>query len=474
MALTKLMHMKQCGSGNPSRHLKNGIAYIMREEKTQTGRFIGGNAGSTPAEVYRTMMNTKRDYGKLHGRQGYHFVISFKEEVPPEKVYEIMQQFCQEYLGDHYDYVFSVHTDSTHVHAHVVFNSVSRTTGLKYHYQKGDWEKDIQPVTDRICMQHGFEKFEYEGGESKDYGEWKREQEGKRTWIQIVQEDIDRLLKEVTSVDGLCKALVLAGYRVRRGNSRKYGGYLALLPAGGKKAVRSYQIGKAYGIEGLEKRIRDKENPLQVDQAARVPKVKSSAFPRTRGESPDRPNMFYPSAYQYYYIRRYCQNTLLYEYQNARNYHDIRETEELARCSRYLIRNNLRSEKQLQERQEQLEARQASLDAERTRLYRTVLNDEESSVLQTYQKLCEQRDQTKMHGMEEEWEAADDAVRTFEEHYPVGQLQQREEERRSRLKELRKENAALRNEKKTLEQISRQKRNKEAAEDWKYTAKKRL
>lgn len=471
MALTKLMHMKQSGRGNPSRHLKNGIAYIMRGEKTQGGRFLGGNAGSTPAEVYQTMMDTKRDYGKLHGRQGYHFVISFKEDAPPEKVYEIMQRFCQEYLGDDYDYVFSVHTDSTHIHAHVVFNSVSRITGLKYHYQKGDWEKYIQPVTDRICMQHGFEKFVYEGGESKDYGEWKREQEGKRTWKQIVQNDIDRLLKEVKSLDELCKALVLAGYKVRRGNSRKYGGYLSLLPVGGKKAVRGYQIGKAYGLEGLEKRIRDKDALLQVDRAARVPKVRSSAFSDTG--NPGRPDMFYPSAYQYYYIRRYCQNTLLYEYQNARNYDDIRETEELARCSRYLIRNNLRSEKQLQERQERLEARQASLDAERTRIYQSALNSEESTILRMYQKLCEERVQAEVQGLEEVWEAADDAVHAFEKRYPVGELQQREEERSSRLKELREENAALRKEMKTLEQIRGQRKNKEAAYEWKYTAKKR-
>ncbi|BFK89317.1 relaxase/mobilization nuclease domain-containing protein [Blautia coccoides] len=41
-----------------------------------------------------------------------------------------MQEFCQEYLGENYDYVFTVHTDSAHIHAHVIFNSVSRLTGL--------------------------------------------------------------------------------------------------------------------------------------------------------------------------------------------------------------------------------------------------------------------------------------------------------------------------------------------------------
>ena len=110
MALTKLMHMKQSGSRKPSRHLKNGIEYIMKENKTEGGQWIGGNAGSTPKEVYQTMLDTKEEYGKKSGRQGYHFVISFKEDASPEKVFEVMQEFCQEYLGENYDYVFTVRT----------------------------------------------------------------------------------------------------------------------------------------------------------------------------------------------------------------------------------------------------------------------------------------------------------------------------------------------------------------------------
>ena len=85
MALTKLMHMKQSGSRKPSRHLKNGIEYIMKENKTEGGQWIGGNAGSTPKEVYQTMLDTKEEYGKKSGRQGYHFVISFKKRMSPLK-----------------------------------------------------------------------------------------------------------------------------------------------------------------------------------------------------------------------------------------------------------------------------------------------------------------------------------------------------------------------------------------------------
>lgn len=473
MALTKLMHMKQSGSRKPSRHLKNGIEYIMKENKTEGGQWIGGNAGSTPKEVYQAMLDTKEEYGKKSGRQGYHFVISFKEDASPEKVFEVMQEFCQEYLGENYDYVFTVHTDSAHIHAHVIFNSVSRLTGLKYHYKKGDWEKYIQPVTDRICMAHGFEKFEYEGGESRDYGEWKREQDGKRTWKRIVQDDIDRLIKEVASVDGLCKALVLAGYKIRQGDSKKHGRYIAFTPTGGEKAVRSYQLSKGYNLQDIERRIKDKDGLTQVDRAARIPRVKSSAF--SKEGLPAGETAFYPSAYQYYYIRRYCQNTVLYQYQNTRCYSDIRETEELARCCRYLIRNNIRSEKAVQERWEQLEARQASLDAERTHFYQTNLSKDETEALKRYENLQAACAAAEKEGRDDDWEALADEMNRLQEKYPLEALQQKEQERRTKLSRLREENAALRNEKRTLAQISAQRgrRNKEVADDW-STVKKRL
>lgn len=116
------MHMKQSAKGNPAAHLKNGIQYIMQKEKTDGGIWIGGNAGTAPDEVLQTFLDTKKDYGKPDGRQGYHFVISFKEDAAPEQVYQIMGEFCKEYLGDQYDFVYAVHTDTSHPHAHVIFN----------------------------------------------------------------------------------------------------------------------------------------------------------------------------------------------------------------------------------------------------------------------------------------------------------------------------------------------------------------
>ena len=102
-------------------------------------------------EIYDAMMTTKNEFNKTWGRQGYHFVISFKPGEADERAcFNVAKEFCEKYLGDGYEYVFAVHNDHAHMHAHIVFNSVGRYDGSKYRYVNGDWEKYIQPVTDEI------------------------------------------------------------------------------------------------------------------------------------------------------------------------------------------------------------------------------------------------------------------------------------------------------------------------------------
>lgn len=196
MAITKLMHIRDTGKAS-GKHLKNAILYILNKEKTRNGLLAGGDAGTEPEEIYETFLETKKEYGKLRGRQGYHFVLSWRPgTATEEQVYQMTEEFCREYLKDDYDYVFAVHVDQEHLHGHILFNSVSRSTGYKYHYANGDWEKEIQPVTDRICERHGLEKLTYQTLKSGvSYGEYQARKEGRITDADILREDIDQAVE---------------------------------------------------------------------------------------------------------------------------------------------------------------------------------------------------------------------------------------------------------------------------------------
>ena len=104
MAVTKLLHIKAAGSGSPGRPLLNAICYVMNPEKTEGGIYVGGNSGVEPTEVYETMMDTKKEWEKPEGRQGYHFVLSWKPgETDPQTAYQMIEAFCEQYLGENYD-----------------------------------------------------------------------------------------------------------------------------------------------------------------------------------------------------------------------------------------------------------------------------------------------------------------------------------------------------------------------------------
>ena len=136
MAISKILNMKDCGGHFHGKHLKRSLDYVMNPEKTQDGRLVG--AINCQAEsAFEQMKETKRKFGKVDKRQGYHIILSFKEdEVNPDTAFEITQKFVAEYLGSCYEAVFVVHDNTAHVHSHIVFNSVSFVDGKKYRYEK--------------------------------------------------------------------------------------------------------------------------------------------------------------------------------------------------------------------------------------------------------------------------------------------------------------------------------------------------
>ena len=218
MAVTVLKHCKESPNWKPQ-HLSNAIKYILDvrngEEKTDFGKWVGGNSGTDYDTVFQSFMNTKKNLNKESGRQGYHFMISFSPgEVDAQTCYNVIEEFCQEYLGDSYDYLFAVHTDQEHMHGHIVFNSVSRKTGYKYRYEKGDWQKSIQPITDKICEKYGLEPLTFEKEKTGEtYSKW-MENKGKLNWGQIIRADIDYVVSKSNTMDDFYSMLRQMNYKI--------------------------------------------------------------------------------------------------------------------------------------------------------------------------------------------------------------------------------------------------------------------
>jgi hypothetical protein len=229
----------------------------------KTEGMIGGNSGTTPQEVYQVMLETKQEWEKEGGRQGYHFVISFPPgEATKEEAYAVINDFCDEYLGENFDYVFSVHTDQNHMHGHIVFNSVNRMDGYKYRYEKGDWEKYIQPLTDRICEKYGLPPLIYDKNNKigKSYAAHYAEKEGRPSSEKIIKADIDFMIASSESWDDFIKQMEALGYKIRQGK------YVTYIPPGFERGRRDSRLGTGYRKEEIQERIKNKGQEQGVEK----------------------------------------------------------------------------------------------------------------------------------------------------------------------------------------------------------------
>lgn len=156
MAITKILYIDGVDQGNPAKHLKQALNYIQNPDKTEE-RVLMGSINCLPETAFEQMMETKQIFGKTDKRQGYHIIISFPPgEATEEQAFEITRRFAEEFLGEQYEVVYSVHIDKEHKHGHIVWNSVDMQTGRKYEYKKGDWKYKIQPITNKLCKEYGL------------------------------------------------------------------------------------------------------------------------------------------------------------------------------------------------------------------------------------------------------------------------------------------------------------------------------
>ncbi len=252
MAITKILTIGSCGDRFHGRHLKQAIDYITAPEKTQDCRYVG-SINCQPNKAFAQMKATKRKFGKMDKRQGYHIVISFEEEdVEPGIAYEIVQRFVDEYLQERYETIYSVHDDTLHRHCHIIFNSVDCIDGRKFRYEKGDWERVIQPITNRLCEEYGLSTIEvsFDGIEKgRRCSNYKEYQEYRLTWKDYIKRDLDACIMQADSFEEFLTMLQDKGYQIKQNK------YLAVKPEGMQRFSRCKTFGEEYTEERIKERI---------------------------------------------------------------------------------------------------------------------------------------------------------------------------------------------------------------------------
>ena len=364
MAISKILNMKDCGGHFHGKHLKRALDYVMNPEKTQDGRLVGA-INCQIDTAFEQMKETKRKFGKIDKRQGYHIILSFKEnEVNPDTAFEITQKFVQEYLGRSYEAVFVVHDNTAHVHSHIVFNSVSFVDGKKYRYEKGDWAKYIQPITNRLCQEYGLSIIDVDD-EKKErqhegYKEWSDYMEGSFVWSDMIKRDLDACILQAKDYEEFLELLSEKGYQIKQGK------YLAIKPQGMTRFRRCKSLGDMYCEEAIRDRIA-KEDIAFYKSKQEIPKVsivKCKVRRYRRAGLSGLQKKYYAKLYRVGKLKKrpYSQ---VWKYRE-----DIRKMHKLQEQYLFLARHNIHSAEELVGTIDSLTDKKKETSAEKSRVYK--------------------------------------------------------------------------------------------------------
>ena len=254
----------------PVRRLDRAVKYVMNKEKTtavslQDALDYASNRDKTEKSCFESsyactletafsdMRQTKERWHKSGGVQGYHLVQSFAAgEVTPELAHQIAKELADRMLGGRYEYVIGTHLNTGHIHSHIVWNSVSRIDGKKYHSNGKSYVTQIRAVSDELCRKYKLSVIDTENSHhvAKPYAEWLAEKNGQPTWRTAIRQDVDEAIQQSLTWRQFLTVLDRKGYEVRLGRK-----YPVLRPPGKERFVRFKTLGKRYTPEAIQTRI---------------------------------------------------------------------------------------------------------------------------------------------------------------------------------------------------------------------------
>ena len=250
------------------------LRYIMNPAKTENGLLCTG-INTTPATAYDDMMDTKRLFGKIDKRQGYHIIQSFAlGEIEPDAALRFGMEFIGKYLENRYEGIAAVHTDKAHIHVHMIFNSVSFIDGKKYHAARGEYLERIREMCDEQCRAWGLSVIDGDFTMRKTTEDEARSKaQGKPSCRDMIRRDIDCAISEGFSWEDFITALRRQGYGIKETKVN-----VSLRAPGMQRFIRLKSLGEGYdkhsirmrlssNVHNLERVIAPGKVPLPADEA---------------------------------------------------------------------------------------------------------------------------------------------------------------------------------------------------------------
>lgn len=248
MAATRLISMHINKGISLLQSLKDRIDYALNPKKTEEQKYVSSYE-CDPNAVAEEFYLSKRQYqhitGKSSGKEviAYQIRQSFKPgEITPEEANEVGYETAMRWTKGKYAFVVATHTDRSHIHNHIIYNSTSLDCTKKFR----DFIRSgiaIQKLSDMVCLEHGLSVIT-----PKPYQERVKRTvfPKKRTQRDVLCEAIDKVLNaKPKTFEDFVQALNDMGFEYKQGK----------LPAFREKCqkrfIRLRSLGEGYSEEEI-------------------------------------------------------------------------------------------------------------------------------------------------------------------------------------------------------------------------------
>lgn len=350
------------------------LDYTQNQDKTEHQLYVTG-FNCDPANACDAMDATRRRWGK--DREGhvlaYHLIQSFSPgEVTPEQAHNIGCEFARRYLAERYEVTVSTHLDKSHLHNHIVFNSVAFVDGKMYRNQFRDYYQGIRQISDDLCRENRLKVIDPKG-HGKNYAEWAAEKAGRPTVRGTIRADVDRALKGAVNWTTFVLTLNQMGYEVSYGRNIKYA---KLRPKGSQRAIRFKSLGTGYSEQELRAKLEQPKSGAsggreQREQAAPLVHKKVRFHGSYRKHTHKKITGFMALYYHYLYLFGKVQKRQT----SSRKTHfllweDFRTFERYKQQAQFLWQNQIQTTDDLRQKRQEVTAKMDGLAARRQALYK--------------------------------------------------------------------------------------------------------
>lgn len=238
---------KKCGGkGGFKTSPRPTLAYIINPKKAAVVSSIMLDDNKNYAEQFADTVKLWNKAQSPKSRKYYHFIHSFSpdDNISPEKAHKLTEEVCRKFFP-HSEIVIATHTDTNHIHSHIVINSVNFDNGKMLQISPKRYTA-IKDFSNELAERENLTivKFRKPTKEAVRQSQAERQiiLRGGTSWKQELAEVIDLALSSVSDMEQFEKFLNQYGVTLTRNTEKT----IAYKHPQKSKAIRGEKLGAKY------------------------------------------------------------------------------------------------------------------------------------------------------------------------------------------------------------------------------------